>query len=126
MRKIDPVKLEEKRQEILEAARRCFARKGFQGATISEICAEANIGPGHLYHYFASKDAIIIAGMAEARFVAGCFKRVVEGPNLIAALVAEIELGKTQVDPKEQPLVFELMAEAGRNPAAAKDSTGAP
>jgi TetR/AcrR family transcriptional repressor of uid operon len=42
MRKIDPVKHEEKRQEILEAAGRCFARKGFQGATISDICAEAN------------------------------------------------------------------------------------
>ena len=28
MRKIGPLKHEEQRQEILEAARRCFARKG--------------------------------------------------------------------------------------------------
>jgi TetR/AcrR family transcriptional regulator, repressor for uid operon len=121
MRKIDPEKHEEKRQEILEAAGQCFARKGFQGATISDVCAEANISPGHLYHYFASKEAII-AGMAEARlaFAAECFNRVVEGPDLISALVAEIELGKAQVDPKGQPLLLEIMAEAGRNPAVAK------
>ena len=121
MRKIDPGKHEEKRQEILEAAGRCFARRGFQGATISDICAEANISPGHLYHYFASKEAII-AGMAETRLAiaAECFNRVVEGSDLIAALVAEIEQSKAQVDPKGQPLVFEIMAEAGRNPAVAK------
>ena len=111
----------EKRQEILEAAGRCFARRGFQGATIADICAEANISPGHLYHYFASKEAII-AGMAETRlaFAAECFNRVVEGSALIAALVPEIEQRKAQVDPKGQPLVFEIMAEAGRNPAVAK------
>jgi TetR/AcrR family transcriptional regulator, repressor for uid operon len=123
MRKIDPVKHGEKRQEILEAAGRCFARKGFQGATISDICAEADISPGHLYHYFASKEEII-AGMAEARlaFAAECFSRVVEGPDPIAALVAGIELGKARFDPKGQgqSLLLEIMAEAGRNPAVAK------
>src|SRR6202035_3856468 len=108
MRKIDPGKHEEKRQEILEAAGRCFARRGFQGATISDICTEANISPGHLYHYFAGKEAII-AGMAEARlaFAAERFNRVAEGPDLIAALVAEIELGKAQLNPKGQPLLLE-------------------
>ncbi len=55
MRKLDPVKHEEKRREILAAAGRCFARDGFRGASISQICAEAGISSGHLYHYFASK-----------------------------------------------------------------------
>ena len=121
MRKTDPVKHEKKRQEILEAAGRCFARKGFQGATISDICAEANISAGHLYHYFATKEAII-AGMAVARlaFAAECFNRGVEGPDLIAALVAEMELGKGKAGRKGHSLLFEIIAEAGRNPAVAK------
>ena len=59
MRRVDPVKHEEKKQEILGAARRCFIRNGFRGASIADICAEAGISPGHLYHYFPSKEAIV-------------------------------------------------------------------
>ena len=41
MRKLDPVRHEQRRREILAAAGRCFARDGFRGASISDICAEA-------------------------------------------------------------------------------------
>ena len=61
MRKVDPVKHGGKRAEILAAAERCFGRSGFYRATIAQICDEAAISPGHLYHYFASKEAIIAA-----------------------------------------------------------------
>ena len=44
---------------------RCFARDGFQGATIPDICAEAALSVGAVYSYFASKDAII-AALAES------------------------------------------------------------
>jgi TetR/AcrR family transcriptional repressor of uid operon len=66
MRKVDPVKHEEKRREILTAAQRCFARDGFQGASTSQTCKEAKNSPGHLYHYFASKEDIVKA-IAEMR-----------------------------------------------------------
>jgi len=50
-----------RRQEIIEAAYRCFARKGFHQSTMREIYSEANLSPGAIYHYFDSKDAIIRA-----------------------------------------------------------------
>jgi AcrR family transcriptional regulator len=50
-----------RRQEIIDAAYRCFARKGFHQTTMREIYAEANLSPGAIYHYFDSKDAIIQA-----------------------------------------------------------------
>lgn len=50
-----------RRQEIIDAAYRCFARKGFHQTTMREIYAEANLSPGAIYHYFDSKDAIIRA-----------------------------------------------------------------
>jgi AcrR family transcriptional regulator len=50
-----------RRQEIIDAAYRCFARKGFHQATMREIYAEANLSPGAIYHYFDSKEAIIQA-----------------------------------------------------------------
>ena len=51
----------EKRQEILGAAKRTFLRSGLRGASIAAICSEAGISPGHLYHYFDSKEAVFAA-----------------------------------------------------------------
>ena len=78
----DPVKHEQKRGEILGAALRCFIRDGFRGASTTDICAEAGISPGHLYHYFPSKVAIIEAmidmGLARA---AAHFEKILGGPR---------------------------------------------
>ena len=54
----------DRRNEILDAARRCFVRSGFHAASMQEICAEAAMSPGNLYRYFASKEALI-AGICE-------------------------------------------------------------
>jgi AcrR family transcriptional regulator len=50
-----------RRQQVINAAYRCFARKGFHQTTMRDIYAEANLSPGAVYHYFDSKDAIIQA-----------------------------------------------------------------
>src|SRR4029079_9694967 len=52
---------EDRRTEILEAARRCVARSGFHQTSMHDICAEAGMSPGNLYRYFPSKEAIIAA-----------------------------------------------------------------
>jgi AcrR family transcriptional regulator len=59
--KLKPQEVEHRRQEIIEAARSCFLRNGFHQTTTDEICHEAAITPGGLYHYFDSKDDIISA-----------------------------------------------------------------
>lgn len=50
-----------RRQQIIDAAYRCFARKGFHQATMRDIYEEAELSPGAVYHYFPGKDAIIRA-----------------------------------------------------------------
>jgi len=122
MRTIDPEKFARKQGEILDAAGRCFARDGFHGASISSICAEAEISPGHLYHYFASKEAIVgaIIESSLANAVAR-FDRVVQSDDLVEAIIAEIEDVRGErcdAEPKVR-LVQEMMAEGGRNPAIA-------
>ena len=52
---------ETRRDEILEAATRVFADKGFAGAKIAEIAAEAGLSHGLVYHYFKSKDALLLS-----------------------------------------------------------------
>ncbi len=48
-------------QRILEAAKTCFVRSGFQGTSMQQICAEAAMSPGGLYRYFPSKESLIEA-----------------------------------------------------------------
>ena len=50
-----------RRQQIIDAAYHCFARKGFHQASMRDIYEEAKLSPGAVYHYFPSKDAIIQA-----------------------------------------------------------------
>jgi AcrR family transcriptional regulator len=66
MPKLKPEELESRRLEIIEAARACFLRSGFHQTTTDEICHEANITPGGLYHYFDSKDELIAAVIARS------------------------------------------------------------
>ncbi len=44
------------RQEILAAARKVFAMRGFKDATIDEIAEKAEFGKATLYHYFSTKE----------------------------------------------------------------------
>jgi len=50
-----------KKKQILEAAIRCFARKGFNATSIQEIVDELGMAKGSIYFYFKSKDAILIS-----------------------------------------------------------------
>ncbi|AIY20157.2 TetR family transcriptional regulator [Pimelobacter simplex] len=54
-----------RRQAILEAAARLFATHGFADTTVRDIGDEVAIKSGSLYHYFASKDAILEAVLRE-------------------------------------------------------------
>ncbi len=50
-----------RREEILDAARRVFATRGFRGTTIADIAEEAHIALGTIYLYFASKEEVFAA-----------------------------------------------------------------
>jgi len=51
--------------EILEAARRVFARKGFSGATMDDIAEAAGVAKGTLYLYFSSKRRVYLAALKQ-------------------------------------------------------------
>jgi TetR/AcrR family transcriptional regulator, fatty acid metabolism regulator protein len=52
---------EEKRRQLLDAAVRVFARKGYHASRVGDIAEEAGVAHGLLYHYFASKDQVLEA-----------------------------------------------------------------
>jgi len=121
MRTLDPVRHAEKSQEILAAAARCIARDGFRGASIADICEEAGISPGHLYHYFTSKEEILTALTAMGlERISARFAEMMQGHDAIAALIGEIGRHKgRKPEPRERAvsrLVLEMLVEADRNP----------
>jgi len=53
--------VEDKRRQLLDAAVRVFARKGFHASRVGDIAEEAGVAHGLLYHYFESKDQVLEA-----------------------------------------------------------------
>ena len=49
--------------EILEAARKVFARKGFENATMDEIAEAAGVAKGTVYLYFPSKRDVYLEAL---------------------------------------------------------------
>jgi AcrR family transcriptional regulator len=47
-----------RRRQIIDAAEKVFAAKGFSGATIENIAEEAELSPATLYLYFKNKDEL--------------------------------------------------------------------
>jgi AcrR family transcriptional regulator len=50
-----------RREEILEAAKACFARDGFHATSMRDIYRECGLSPGAVYNHFASKEDIVRA-----------------------------------------------------------------
>jgi TetR/AcrR family transcriptional repressor of uid operon len=123
VRKVDRAKYDEKLRQILEAAEGCFRRDGFRGASIGDICAAARMSPGHLYHYFDSKEAIIEA-LFELRLerAAATFVDLTLTPNkdLITAISEGLDRVLKDVRAHGSSLDLEMSAESARNPTIAK------
>jgi AcrR family transcriptional regulator len=76
-----------RRQQIIDAAYQCFARKGFHQTTMREIYEEAALSPGAVYHYFDSKHAIIAASFDfDYQRSLSLFNAAVENENPLRAL----------------------------------------
>ena len=92
------------REDILEAARRLFAERGYQGATIRAIAADAGVDAALVVHFFGNKAAL----MGEA--IEWPFDPEVEMPKLLVD-------GKHQVGGNLVALVVRTWdREGGRNP----------
>lgn len=114
MRHADPLLPERRRQQILDAARECFAARGVSVTTVEDICGEARISPGMLYRYFGSKAEIIAALAHEAQAEADT--TLANGGDALTCVneLARVTLGESAA------LHVALWAEAAHDPALAR------
>ncbi|WP_168201533.1 TetR/AcrR family transcriptional regulator [Phreatobacter aquaticus] len=120
MPRIDSVQRTDKKSAILDAAERCFARSGFHGASMSEICAEAGMSPGNLYRYFRSKEQMI-EGLCERDLAAAAhgFDALATAPDLWTAFRALAHMHLVE-EPRDSCAVWiETLSEVARNPQIA-------
>ena len=58
-----PKVVDDRREQIIDAAVRVFAEKGFDKATNKDIASEAGITAGLIYHYFKNKEELLKAAL---------------------------------------------------------------
>lgn len=85
---------EQTRVLILETALRLFRERGFEQTTMRLIASEAGVSVGNAYHYFASKDELILSlyGDIQSAHAAAVTERLGDerrfAPRLLATLLA--------------------------------------
>jgi AcrR family transcriptional regulator len=108
-----------RRDEIVEAARKCVVRHGFHAASMSEIAQTAGMSVGQIYRYFPNKEAIIHAIVA--RIVEQRLRWIATSSDSedLPGLLAHRFIYGAEDESEDRILMLEVSAEASRNPAVA-------
>jgi TetR/AcrR family transcriptional regulator, transcriptional repressor of aconitase len=61
MPKVSEAHKQRRREQILDGARRCFARYGYEGATVRVLEKETGLSRGAIFHHFRDKESLFIA-----------------------------------------------------------------
>lgn len=59
--KVSQDHLDARRRQILDGARQCFARHGYEGATVRRMEEATGLSRGAIFHHFRDKDALFLA-----------------------------------------------------------------
>jgi AcrR family transcriptional regulator len=62
---LPPTKGDRTRQALLEAAIVRFAREGYRGTSVADVCRDAGLSTTASYPYFANKEALFVAAVDE-------------------------------------------------------------
>ncbi len=88
---------EQRRQEIIEAAEKVFARRGVDKATMADVADESRLSRGLIYFYFKDKEALYLAVIFRA--TKALYERFVEAVSDGESGLEKIKsLGKAYVD----------------------------
>jgi TetR/AcrR family transcriptional regulator, repressor for uid operon len=111
----------DRREQIMQAAFACFAKRGFHQASMHDISTEAGISVGLIYRYFANKEAVISA-MADRhkKEITEMLARARQAPTLLESLEILFTAHCRENEPRlVSAFVVDLYAEASRNPHVA-------
>jgi TetR/AcrR family fatty acid metabolism transcriptional regulator len=101
-----------RRQRILDAAARCFAKHGFARTRIEDVAAEARVSRALVYHHFGSKEELarqVQEHMLE-EWSAAVDQAIASAPSAGDALAAWLRVNLA--DTRRRPLLHAILADA--------------
>jgi AcrR family transcriptional regulator len=121
MPRVSEAHLAARRQQILDAARICFARNGFHATSMQDVIAEAGLSVGAFYRYFKSKEELV-AAIAEQ--IVGAIGKQLEAIVSAEPPIPLLEALRRAIDTLEPQLApggafrfaVQVWAESFRNP----------
>ncbi|GAA2445893.1 TetR/AcrR family transcriptional regulator [Streptomyces macrosporus] len=121
MARVSQEHLDARRRQILDGARRCFARNGFHATSMQDVLREVGLSAGAVYRYFRGKDELIAAIALEVfEEVAGAFDAASRSddpptPDRVLGEVMRIVQGDEEEENVPPPLLVQVWAETLRN-----------
>jgi TetR/AcrR family transcriptional repressor of uid operon len=111
---------EETRARILAAAEACFARGGYDATGVAEICQQAGVTKGALYHHFPTKQSIFMALLRDwlDRLDVGLEALRASAPTVPDGLLSMASMTRLifQVGRGRLPMFLEFWVQASHDP----------
>ncbi len=109
------------RARLLEAAETLFARSGYDGTGVAEICEAAGVSKGAFYHHFATKQDVFLALLngwlaALEREMISLRDQAASVPEALRAMSAVVSGVLSDADGR-LPIYLEYLIQARRDPA---------
>jgi len=100
---------------VLEAAESVFAAQGFQGASMEDIAARAELSVGSLYNVFPGKEALFAAVIERRQdeFLAGAAAAIASEPSALGKLERLMGFAFTYFERHENVFQLYLSATSG-------------
>ncbi|WP_412542392.1 helix-turn-helix domain-containing protein [Longispora sp. K20-0274] len=129
MPRVSQDQLAARRHEILAGARACFARYGYEGATVRRLEEETGLSRGAIFHHFRDKDSLFLAVAADdaaemavtvAQYgLVQVMRNLADNPDVAGWLGTQLEVGRRL---RTEPEFAEQWAErSGAIAAATRD-----
>jgi len=127
MRKPNPASQAAQRAHIIEAAKRCFSRSGFDGTSTEAVRLEAKTSSGKLFHYFPNKQALILAVVDDNMSGAILWLNALQGQQDAGQALQQLlsDVVAAASNPESRRLILEISAATARDPTIAKLSAEA-
>lgn len=127
MRKPNPASQAAQRAHLIDAAKRCFSRAGFDGTSTDAVRLEAKTSSGKLFHYFPNKQALIQAVVADNTSGTIEWLNALKGRQDASLALRQLlsDVVAAAADPESRRLILEISAATARDATIARLSAEA-